>query len=208
VKEAIALFGKEQQRHGAVLEAFMQDYDMPSPSLGSVQVPHNLEPAFIDLGYRACLDSLVAFGLFGLFQKGHRLPAALLQPFDTCLSEEARHLILFTNCLAYRNAKQKKFGSQLRGVQVLWQRRPELLKLLRAFGQKEDEEIPAQQWLETSTPEQFLNICLAEHHRRMQGFPTGLVQPQLSPALAKVVREVLRVWPKRQNSPTISALNP
>jgi hypothetical protein len=211
VKGAITLYGKEQQRHGSVLEAFMQQYDTPVPALTPLPVPPKPDLAFIDLGYNAALDTFLDCGLFAILRQYQSLPLALLQTWDTILAEEARHLSLFVNGLAYQNTKQKAAFSQLfRGLPVLWRRRNSLLTLLGAFGEKEDpEDYPAaQRWLGALSAEQFLDLCLAEHQRRMQILPANLIQPQFSPALAKFTKEVLRVWPKRYSSSAISSLNP
>lgn len=211
VKGAITLYSKEQQRHGSVLEAFMQQYGILVPMLSPLPVPPKPDVAFIDVGYTTALDLFVDAGLFTVLRQYQCLPPELLQVWDRILAEKTRHLGLFVNCLAYQKTKQKAtFGYPFRGLLVLWQRRNALLRLLGSCGEKEDpEDYPlAQHWLASVTAEQFLDLCLQEHHRRIQALPADLVQPQFSTVLAKVTREVLRVWPKRYSSPTISSLNP
>jgi hypothetical protein len=212
VKGAITLYGKEQQRHGSVLEVFMQRYSISVSALPPLAVPPRPDLAFIDLGYNAALDTFLDCGLFAILRQYQSLPLALLQTWDAILAEEARHLSLFINCLAYQNTKQKvAFSQPFRGLPILWQQRNSLLTLLGAFGEKEDPEDypPAQRWLAALGAEQFLDLCLAEHSRRMQALPANLVQPQFSPALAKFTKEVLRVWPKRySSSAAVGSLNP
>jgi hypothetical protein len=92
----------------------------------------------------------------------------------------------------------------LGGLPTLWRDRNKVLKFISAFGLKEDvAPSPLSPFLEKATAEEFLNLCLSENQRRMAGAEAAAPQPKLGAATAQVLREVVRLWPQRRETPTI-----
>lgn len=207
LRENMALYGKEHQRLAAVVGTLVETYGIHCPPQMAVPLPTNLEQALIEAGYSDCIDTFLGFGLWDLAKQANLFPNELEQQFETYLAEKSRHLVFFINWLAYRNVKIRRYADGFRGIQTVWQRRGALLDWMRAFGEKEESEgLPTRRWLEEWTSEEFLTACLSAHRQFMQPFSANLLKPQVAPILAALVRESLRVWPKRQAQPTIDSL--
>ncbi|MGB8698436.1 MAG: hypothetical protein WCD18_03380 [Thermosynechococcaceae cyanobacterium] len=209
LKNAFAQLGQEQFHQAAVLESLMREYGIPVPPAlpSGLQVPS--DNAVIDWGYRHCLDTFFGCGLFALVRERQFLPEDLWHPADDLLNASARHALFFVNWLGYRNVKLKKYGSELRGLGVLFQRRQALLALLTAFGPKEDEDpTPMTELLERCTAHQFLQHCRDAHQQRFQALDADLLQPHLSPNLAQILQDMLKLWPQRRAEATIDSVQP
>jgi hypothetical protein len=208
IKEAIALQGQHEQRHYQTLKSFIQTYDIAAPVIRTATPLNNLETAFIDLGFKKCLDALLGFGFYGLASETRAFPEELLQPFDQLLNDEARHIVFFMNWFAYAQTKQGKSWNELRGANAVWRQRGELLKLLMAFGKDDDEDnilfiLFGSTQPEQLTAERFLALCLRENKRRMSLPSTEGLQPQLAPTLASFGRSVFQFWPHRKANTTV-----
>jgi hypothetical protein len=204
IRDAMALLGQEYQRQTSVLKKFIAAYDIPRTATTTRSANPEPETDFIQGMQRECLDSFWRFGWFGLVQHHHALPTELLDPFDRLLQEEARQLIFFVDWLSYYRARQRKRNVDLGGLPMLWRDRNKILKFISAFGLKEDvAPSPLSPFLEKSTAEEFLNLCLSENQRRMAGVEAAVPQPKLGVATAQVLREVVRLWPQRRETSTI-----
>jgi hypothetical protein len=209
VRDAIARLGEEQQRQATALKKLMSTYDLPRTSRSPLASAQALEADFIQANNGACLDAFWHFGWFGLAQNQHFLPAELLEPCDRCLQETARQLVFFVDWLSYHRARQRKWGLEWGSLPNLWRDRGTILQTISTFGFKEDQAAsPLNQLLQTTTAEEYLNICLTEYQRRMAWAADDIPQPQLGVATAKVLREVVRLWPQRRETATIYDMDP
>jgi tRNA isopentenyl-2-thiomethyl-A-37 hydroxylase MiaE len=209
VKEAVMLQGEEQKRFTAMIRSFLSTHNIPSSALPSAVVPKKLEAAFMEMGYRKCLDLFLADGLRVAARRTNFIPEDLDQYFDSLLAEQSRHTIFLVNWMAYQRIKLNKRWGELNAVPVLWNRSGSLTRLMAAFGTKdEDERSLATRWMTPFSAEAFLTLCLSEHQKRMQGVRPELLQPQLSANLANVAREAFKVWPQRRARPTVNMLKP
>jgi hypothetical protein len=206
---AVMLQAEEQVRLVKITQSFLSAYSIPSPVLAPVVIPKNLEAAFVKVGYQRSLDLFWADGLRAAAQKANVLPDALDQRFDQLLAEQTRHTIFLVNWMAYQKTKFNKRWSEWNAVPALWNRSGALVSLISAFGAKDVDERPAAlRWMARYNMETFLTLCLSTQQKRMQTFDAELVQPQLSVNLAKLTREIFRVWPKRRVAPTVDILKP
>jgi hypothetical protein len=205
MKEATALLAEEEEGLVETLSSMMGFYGLPSSNHSVALIPSKAEIAFIDSGFEGCLDSFLGFGLFGIAQQADYLPDTLLQMFNSLLDTKARQIIFFINWWSYWNIKlkQRKSWSEIRGIRALWHKRSQLAKLLAALEQEEFEEVSSEVNLKAErvigelTLAQFLNICQAEHSRRMQNFSSSLERPHLNSTLANFIQRVLKFWPQR-----------
>lgn len=209
VKETVLLLGEEQKRLTAILRAFLHAYGIPSPALLSPALPKNLEAAFMQAGYRKCLDLFVADGLRAAAFQTRFIPEELNQLLAQLMTEQYRNSIFLVNWMAYQKTKLNRRWNQWSAVPAIWSRSAALVQLMAAFGAKdEDERPPAERWMTRFSAEAFLTLCLSEHQHQMQAFDAELLRPQLGANLATVAREAFKVWPQRRVSPTLNMVKP
>ena len=101
MREAIALQGFEEGRHGALLDEMLRRYDIPMPRV-SVD-PQRGDPVwnFMRVGYGECFDSFFAFGLYALACDSGFFPTDLLRTVEPIVQEEARHILFFVDWVAW-----------------------------------------------------------------------------------------------------------
>lgn len=206
IREAIALQGVEETRHGRLLEFLINHYDIKISERPAPTVPDNIETAFIDFGFGECLDSFFAFGLFGIARQSRYFPEPLFSMFEPILNEEARHIVFFVNWVSYLQIQQGRGVAGLRAMQALWHYGRALLHLVKAFGSSADGSgegftaTGASTFMDDLTPEIVFSTSLQENARRMSVFDERLLQPRLMPRLSTIALRTLRLLPRRQTS--------
>jgi hypothetical protein len=211
IREAIALQGREETRHGRLLKFLIDHYGIQLPEQPDPQVPANVEQAFIDFGFGECLDSFFAFGLFGLARQAGYFPESLFTIFDPILDEEARHIVFFVNWVSYLQIQQGRGFSPLRGIHAGWHYSRALLHLIQAFGSAGDgtgegfTATGAKTFIDDLTPEQFLATTLEENAKRMSLYDPRLLQPKLMPRLSAIALGALRLIPRRSTPSEVKA---
>lgn len=208
VREAIALQAMEESRHGRLIKFFINHYDIQISTPPDPVLPNNIKTAFIDFGFGECLDSFLAFGIFGIARQAGYFPEGLFNIFDPILEEEARHIMFFVNWVTYQEINNGAIANSLRGFKTLWHYGRALQCKVKAFsGSVEDQNegftaTGASNFIDNLTPELFLSTCLKENDRRLSVFDKQLLQPQLMPTLAKIALRTFRLMPRRQSNPT------
>lgn len=205
IREAIALQGIEEHRHGRLLEFLIRHYDIPIVEPSPVILPENLDTAFLDFGYGECLDSFFAFGMFGIARQARYMPDALFAIFDPILHEEARHIVFFINWATYEQIKQGH-SAPIRGLNALWHYGRSIRNLIQAFsgGDNNQESQPftaseAAHFMDDLTPEFFLSVALRENAQRMGAFDPQLLRPRLSERLSGIALRMLTLLPRRHS---------
>ena len=213
LREAIALQGQEESRHGRLIEYLVQYYEIPIAEPPPVTEPTNIKTAFIDFGFGECLDSFFAFGLFEIARQSHYFPDGLFAIFNPVLDEEARHIMFFVNWLTYAQIQQGQQAKWQRDIHALWHYRAALLDKIQAFtGSEEDKQeqftaTGAENFMDNLTPARFLYTCLEENARRLSSFDSRLLQPRLMPNLARIALPVLKLLPsKKPHKESISSI--
>jgi len=202
VHQAIALQGREEIRHGQLIEHMIERYGVPVERLPVAHVPDQVEQAFIHFGYGECLDSFGAFGLFELARQASFLPEPFFRIFDHVLQEEARHIVFFTNWMAWRQVRRGRGTPPLRTASALrhyWQAVRHLLGVVRdADNRNEGFALGGGgTFVHDLTARRFLLACVQENRRRMQHFHPQLLRPRLLPALARTALAGLKLIPVR-----------
>jgi hypothetical protein len=203
IREAIALQGVEETRHGRLLEFLINHYDIKISERPAPKVPDNIETAFIDFGFGECLDSFFAFGLFGIARQARYFPEPLFSMFEPILDEEARHIVFFVNWVSYLQIQQGRGAAGLRAAHALWHYGRALLHLVKAFGSAADGSgegftaTGASTFMDDLTPKIVFSTSLEENARRMSAFDERLLQPRLMPRLSAIALRTLRLLPRR-----------
>lgn len=205
IKEAISLQGREESRHGRLIEFLIKHYNIDIEEPPALPVPKNIETAFIDFGFCECLDSYFAFGMFDVARQAQYLPEAFFTIFDPILYEEARHIVFFVNWFTYLQINQGLGWSGFRAINTLWHYKravQDLISIFKAEGPENGFTITgANSFMDNLTPELFFSTCVQENTRRMSVFEPQLLQPELLPNISKLALGVLRLLPKGQPTP-------
>jgi hypothetical protein len=204
LREAITLNAFEEGRHKDVLSNLVQAYDIKIAPEPEYLRPRDAEWAFMVTGFSECIDSFFAFGLFALARRSAFFPPELIDTFEPIMQEEARHILFFVNWVAWHRRN------------LAWWRRPwfccrvaavwafligERIGLARSAGQTKDGKDQDNNFTLTGgkavadidlSPAALFDLCLAENQRRMAGYDTRLLRPQVMPRLIGAVRRVLR----------------
>ncbi|WP_445628984.1 ferritin-like domain-containing protein [Nostoc sp. DSM 114167] len=206
LKEAIALQGMGEVRHGKLIKFLIERYDIQISPPPEPVLPSNIKTAFLDFGFGECLDSFLAFGLFGLARRHiNYIPESLFDIFDAVLNEEARHIMFFVNWVTYQQIQEGK-SNWSRGINALVHYSRALQDKIKAFSGSNEEQqegftaTGASNFIDNLTPELLLSTCLQENTRRLGVFNRELLQPQLIPNLAKTALATFRLIPQRQSN--------
>jgi len=213
IREAIALQGLEEARHGRLFRFLIARYGVEISGRPPAALPQNIESGFIQFGYGECLDSFLGFGMFKIARQANFLPEPLFEIFDILLQEEARHVVFFVNWVAYNQANQGRGVRPLRAMTSLWhygQAVKGLFKLASNTTENVSNDFSAtdaSELMDDFSLEQYLTDCLQENTRRMNEFDSRLLQPRFLPTLASFALFTFRLLPKRQNTSIQSQKN-
>jgi len=198
LREAIALQGYEEGRHAALLETMLAHYGIPVPD-GAGERPRDAEWGFLRMGYGECFDSFFAFGLFRLAADSGIFPAPLVARFDGVMQEEARHILFFTNWVAYRrlhlpfHRKARFLVRRGLGISLQALGRVKTALQLRDADEGDDFTMQVPDTIGEVTLRTLADTCLRENDRRLAGYDARLLRPRLVPRL---VRQALRLAPR------------
>jgi hypothetical protein len=216
-REAIGRNGWEEGRHKEVLSHLVARYGISLEPEPAYQPPADAEWAYLVTGYSECIDSFFAFGLFELAKRSGFFPMALVETFEPVIQEEARHILLFANWLAWHRRRLpvwRRPWFELRVAAVwaflVWER----IGIARGL----DDGKPAQDnnfTLNGSqavsgaeiSPLALMAICLEENDRRFAGYDPRLLRPTTVPALARAAVR-LAGWFARPRVPPITGRPP
>jgi hypothetical protein len=207
LREAIALQAYEEGRHAALLESLLAHYGIDIPE-GGGERPRDAEWGFLRMGYGECFDSFFAFGLFRLAADSGIFPRPLVERFDGVMQEEARHILFFTNWVAYRrihlpfHRKARFLVRRGLGVSVQALGRVKTALQLRGADEGDDFTMQVPDSIGDVTLRTLAETCIAENDRRLSAYDDRLLRPRLVPRL---VREVLRLAPGRRRPAAPSA---
>jgi len=200
LREALALQGREEVRHAALLETLIARYGLTAVPRRVLPLADDLELAFVDAGYGECIDSFFAFGLFAIARRSGFFPAPLLSVVEPIVAEEARHIVFFANWEAYRGVQRHRGALLLRGLRSIRyyiravKRR---LGVFRNAGGSGFTAGGASTVVQDLTPVSFLETCLSENARRLSSVDPRLLRPRLMPTLARAALRGLRRLPAR-----------
>jgi len=222
-REAIEQNGWEEGRHKEVLASLVASYGIRLQPEPEYRPPSDPEWAYLVTGYSECIDSFFAFGLFDLAKSSGFFPPELVDTFEPVIQEEARHILLFANWLAWHRRRlpiwrRPWFELRVAAVWVFlaWER----IGIARGMddggtdhgGMGHDKPADNNFTLTGSqsvsdmdiSPWELLAICLRENDRRFAGYDPRLLRPTTTPMLARMAvtvarwsRAVANLWRRR-----------
>ncbi len=197
-QDAIKQNAWEEGRHKEVLANLVAAYDIRLAPEDVYREPRDPEWAYLVTGFSECVDSFFAFGLFEVAKRSGFFPPELVDTFEPVIQEEARHILLFANWLAWhrrrlRLLRRAWFEMRVAAVWafLVWER----LSIARGIdgggrsrtdnnftltGSKSVSEVDV-------SPTALMAICLAENDRRFAGYDDRLLRPATVPAIARLV---------------------
>ena len=197
-RDALALNGWEEGRHKEVLTNLVQAYGIVLAPEPTYTEPRDPEWAYLVTGFSECIDSFFAFGLFELARQSGYFPPELVETFEPVIQEEARHILLFANWLAWHRRRLPLwrriwFEARVSAVWAFlaWER----IGIARGLGSSDDKP-PDNNFTLTGSkavsdveigPTALMAVCLAENDRRFAGYDARLIRPTTTPAIARLV---------------------
>src|SRR5262249_6362280 len=204
LRRAVELDGFEEGRHKEVLSNLVAAYGIPLTPEPEYRRPRDPEWAFMVTGFSECIDSFFAFGLFALAKRSGFFPPALVDTFEPVMQEESRHILFFINWVAWhkRNLplwRRPFFWAKVFAVWafLVWER----VGIARGLGHAGDGE-PAAALQDNNftltgskavgavdlSAAALIDVCLEENERRLSGYDTRLLRPNLVPRLMRCAR--------------------
>jgi len=196
-RDAIGRNGWEEGRHKEVLAALVARYGIALAAEPPDRLPDDPEWGYLVTGYSECIDSFFAFGLFEVARRSGFFPAALVATFEPVIQEEARHILLFANWLAWHRRRlglwrRVRFEWRVVCAWVFlgWERiglardldggdKPAVDNNFTLTGSKAVSDIDLD-------PLALMAICLSENDRRFALYDRRLLRPTTVPALARL----------------------
>jgi hypothetical protein len=196
-REAIERNAWEEGRHKEVLSNLVAAYGIRLATEPVYLEPQDPEWAYLVTGFSECVDSFFAFGLFEVAKRSGFFPPELVDTFEPVIQEEARHILLFANWLAWHRRclplwRRPWFELRVAAVWVFlaWER----ISLARGMdagkGKPADNNFTLTGTKSVSdvdiSPAALMVVCLAENDRRFAGYDSRLLRPTTTPAIARL----------------------
>jgi hypothetical protein len=206
LRKALLHMAGEEARHRDVLSRLVAAYDIPMQPEPSYTLPRDAEWGFMVTGYSECVDSFFAYGLFELARRSGYFPQSLVDTFEPVVQEEGRHILFFTNWIAWHKAamplwRRPYFALKTAAVWCYlgWER----MGIARQVDGLENGDANftvngAKTLADEMDPAVLIDICLEEDKRRMAGYDPRLLRPTTMPKLARFARLFIR--PKKKPS--------
>jgi hypothetical protein len=210
IREAVALQGVEETRHGRLMSYFLEHYGIEVPAVPITADPPAERDDFLTFGFGECNDSFVGFGAFAIAREKQLFPADFLAIFENVLWEEARHITFFINWWRYEKARAGGDGFVARGLESLKYHARAILGA--AKGSQDGPQLPAisnaqiAAMLGGISPVRALEAALAENARHMSRIDPRLITPQLMPSIATIALIALRMLPPRTQTSGVARL--
>ncbi|HUW81037.1 MAG TPA: hypothetical protein VMV54_09130 [Acidocella sp.] len=168
------------------------------------ELPRDPEWGFMITGYSECMDSFFAYGLFEMARRSGFFPSELVETFEPVVQEEGRHILFFTNWVAWHRAnmplwRRPYFALKIVAVWafLIWER----IGIARDVDGLEGADANftmngGKALADEMDPAVLMDICLAEDKRRMAGYDERLLRPATMPKLVRLARLFIR--PKKR----------
>lgn len=197
-REAIARNAWEENRHKTVLSNLVTAYGIALAPEPAYHPPHDAEWAYLVTGFSECIDSFFAFGLFEVAKRSGFFPPELVDTFEPVIQEEARHILLFANWLAWQRRQLplwRRAWFELRVAAVwgflAWERIGLARGMDSGGNAAADNNFTLTGSRSVSDADigvvSLMRVCVAENDRRFAGYDRRLLRPTTTPAIARLV---------------------
>ena len=208
LRAALLHMAAEERRHREVLISLVNAYNIPLEPDTPYTPPKDAEWAFMVTGHSECIDSFFAYGLFEMAKQTGYFPPELVRTFEPIIQEEGRHILFFTNWVAWHKAnmplwRRPYFALKTAAVWafLIWERIGTARHVDGLEGADANFTMTGQKVLADEMDiATLLDICLSEDARRMAGYDPRLKRPTTMPRLARLARLFLR--PKKRKPQT------
>jgi hypothetical protein len=202
-REAIQRNAWEEGRHKDVLSNLVAAYGIRLAPEPVYREPRDPEWAYLVTGFCECVDSFFAFGLFAVAKRSGFFPPGLVDTFEPVIQEEARHILLFANWLAWHRRRLplwRRVWFELRVAAVwvflAWERIGIARGMDAGNGKPADHGFTLTGSKSMSevelSPAALMEVCLAENDRRFAGYDDRLLRPTTTPAMARLFCRFMR----------------
>jgi hypothetical protein len=206
LRDALLHMAGEESRHRDVLSRLVAAYDIPMQPEPAYDLPKDAEWGFMVTGYSECMDSFFAYGLFELARRSGFFPAELVETFEPVVQEEGRHILFFTNWIAWHKAnmplwRRPYFAIKTAAVWafLVWERIGIARNVDGLEGGDANFTMNGSKSLsDEMDPAILIDICLEEDKRRMAGYDERLLRPTTMPKLARLARIFIK--PKKRSA--------
>ncbi|MDD2795682.1 ferritin family protein [Acidocella sp.] len=204
LRAALLHMAGEERRHRDVLSRLVAAYDIPMQPDEEYVLPVDAEWGFMVTGFSECVDSFFAYGLFEMARRSGYFPRELVETFEPVVQEEGRHILFFTNWIAWHKAnmplwRRPYFALKTAAVWafLIWERIGIARDVDGLEGADANFTINGSKALsDEMDPAVLIDICLQEDKRRMAGYDARLLRPTTMPRLARLARLIVR--PKKR----------
>jgi len=204
LRQALQHMAGEESRHRDVLSRLVAAYNIPMQPEETYQLPKDAEWGFMVTGYSECMDSFFAYGLFEMARRSGFFPIDLVETFEPVVQEEGRHILFFTNWVAWHKANMPLWRRPYFAVKtaavwgfLIWER----IGIARSVDGLEGGDANftmngSKALSDEMDPAILIDVCLEEDKKRMAGYDPRLLRPTTMPRLARMAR--LFVRPKKK----------
>jgi hypothetical protein len=204
IREAMAVQGVEETRHGVILETMIRKYGLNATD---DRLPVTIsQRAFLDFGYKECLDSFIGFGAFRIARDAHFLPENFLNTFVGFMAEESRHIVFFVNWVAYERVRSGRGNPVLQAIATAYGYARALRLLMGSVKSAKNSEgfMGGGDAFGNLSLTNVLEICLRENDAQMAAFDPRLLRPRVIPALARAALGVVKLATRKTPKPVTS----
>jgi hypothetical protein len=200
LRKALLHMAGEESRHRDVLSRLVAAYGIPMQPEPTYTLPRDPEWGFMVTGYSECIDSFFAYGLFEMARRSGFFPAELVETFEPVVQEEGRHILFFTNWIAWHKAamplwRRPYFALKTAAVWafLIWERIGIARDVDGLDGGDANFTVNGSKALaDEMDPAKLIDICLEEDKKRMAGYDPRLLRPTTMPKLARFARLFIR----------------
>lgn len=209
IREAVALQGLEETRHGRLMSHVLERYGIDVPEIPFAD-PRAIKEDFLIFGFGECMDSFIGFGAFAIARQKQLFPESLMDIFEKVLWEEARHIAFFINWWRYEEAKAGRDGVIHRTLESIKYHVKTVTQPARGVADVAWPKLEGNDLFESIiadvTPVTFLETALAANRAMMARLDRRLIKPVLMPRVATALLLAIRMLPPRKPAAEASAL--